>query len=279
MRRRLGFAAALVPALLAAGCGSATTTTTSSTHPPASNSTATPTATPTPAAEESAKTGQQILEDSSVAYIRAHTVRIHGTFAAGGLTGTFEDALVLGDNRSEHYRVTIRGLSVEMIDTGQARYVKAWSAFLHGEGLSSAAAVRYDGRWLRIDHVPSQFDGELDSDGGNRSIVDCLEEAFGGTLDAAGTRTVNGVAVIEVDSRGDEPGKAKSREYFAAQGPLLPVHFQLLGPVDKSSPTCAGSLAPEVHTLSAATLDYTQYNAPLTITAPADATDIRGTTP
>ena len=228
---------------------------------------------------ETAKSGHQISEDSAVAFFKAHSVRIHGSLTAENLTATFEDDRILGENGARHDVLTIAGFIVEMIDLGHARYIKAWDTYLNKFGLSTAAAARYAGRWLRIDQVHSDFEFMLDVDGGTTPIVDCLGAAFGGTLVKRGTTTINGIAAIVVASKGDEPGTAVSREYFAADGPPLPLRYELLGPLDKSSPACGGALAMEVHTLTAASFDYTTYNAPLSITAPADAVDIRGTTP
>ncbi len=226
MRPRLPFAAGLtlVIALMAlAGCGGS-----SSGNGVASKSPA------------------DIVAAAKVAADGASTVHVSGSTVTGGAPITLDLSLVAG--RGGRGRLSENGLSFELVEIDGTIYISGSSAFYkHFAG--PAAAQLLQGKWLKAPVSNSSFAG-LSSLTDLRSLLDAALATGNKTLAAAGTRTINGQAVVGVRDTSQN-----GTLYVATTGQPYPIEISKSG---------AGG----------GRITFEEWNKPVTLTAPANAVDI-----
>jgi len=227
-----------------------------------------PTSTARATPDEATKDGQTISEDSAVVMVHVTSWRIEGSFASPTYTGTFVEERS-GADYHEVMKVA-QGTAESLYVRGQL-YLKM-SASLLTAGRGSGVSAPLGDRWLHLTQDRGEFyDLHIELEG--HALAECVGGAIDGDrLTAAGTEEVRGQKAIVLRSTGSRPGTAAGRVDVAYHG-LRPLRYTLLGPVDKSGEPCAGSLFPEVHTLTAATYDYVSFAA-VSLTSPLGAIDV-----
>lgn len=257
MPLRKGFAL-LLAALALTACGSS-----------GGGGSAAPTPTGRSTPDEATKDGQEIIEDSAVVMVHVTSWRIEGSFASPTYTGTFVEERS-GADYHEVMKVA-QGTAESLYVRGQL-FLKMSASLLSAASGGGAVSAQLADRWLHLTQDRGQF-YDLHAELEGHGLADCVEGAISGDrLTTAGTEEVRGQKAIVLKSTGSRPGTAAGRIDIAYHG-LRPLRYTLLGPVDKSGLDCAGSLFPEVHTLTAASEDYVSY-AGVTLTSPIGAVDV-----
>ena len=262
MKRKAAAAAAAV-ALLAgggvlAGCGSSTTDTAASTAA-ADAAAQPPNGVGTLPAEE-------ILAKSQAAAKAATSVTVKGTITEGGVESSLD--LVLGTNASEG-TITSNGVELSIVFVDGKSYFKVsrdgWATLLGSGGAEGKAAGKeIDGlvgdKWLLLPADP----GSLDDAGGLLGVTlsalgglfqkDTLLEGLlspEGGATVKGTGDVNGTPVVFLED-------AKGEGTLAIQTVGEPYPVQVKGAGAESSGENS----------------FTNWNAPVNVTAPTDVVDI-----
>ena len=262
MKRKAAAAAAAI-ALLAgggvlAGCGSSTTDTAASTAA-ADAAAQPPNGVGTLPAEE-------ILAKSQAAAKAATSVTVKGTITEGGVESSLD--LVLGTNASEG-TITSNGVELSIVFVDGKSYFKVsrdgWATLLGSGGAEGKAAGKeIDGlvgdKWLLLPADP----GSLDDAGGLLGVTlsalgglfqkDTLLEGLlspEGGATVKGTGDVNGTPVVFLED-------AKGEGTLAIQTVGEPYPVQVKGAGAESSGENS----------------FTNWNAPVNVTAPTDVVDI-----
>jgi hypothetical protein len=162
---------------------------------------------------------------------------------------------------------------VQVVALGSVSYVKGSRDYFAAQPrLTAAQVARYENRWLKLAtaSIPS-FAAEL-ARGTSLSIgIRCWATRKRG-LRVAGTGSVGGRTAVILTSDGGEPGGAPGRVYVANTGPAWLLRSVVTGPRKPGgSGACAEPQAPR-----ASDIRISDFNWPITLTAPPSALDLTG---
>jgi hypothetical protein len=225
---RLGAAIALV-ALITSACSSgAKTTTGASTAHSQTNGLET-------------KTAVAVEQAAADALKAATSVHVTGTGTSEGKPASL-DVRLQGANVAGS--ITLAGVTVEVIITGNDTYLKADQAAYKAFGLPLAAQQRAAGRWAKITH--QQMNLEQFSIAGLAAQLTKNNSPLQPAVEQAELEGKKVVVISQQDG---------SKMYVSNTGPAYPLRADSTGP-------------------DAGRLDFTEYGVDFHITAPSDAIDL-----
>lgn len=191
------------------------------------------------------KTPAQIVEAAKAASAKAVSAHVSGSIVSGGKPISLDMELAAG--KGGKGRITVEGLSVQLIEVDKAVYINGSAAFYtHLAG--SAAATLLQGKWLKAPASNSNFASfsQLTDLG---KLIDSTLAAHG-TLKSAGTTTVNGQKAVGVTD------SAKGGTlYVATTGEAYPIEIVKTG-------SDGGKVV------------FDRWNKPVTLKAPASSVNI-----
>jgi hypothetical protein len=193
-----------------------------------------------------AKSPAEIVAASKAAADGASSVHVSGSSVTGGTPITLDLSLVAG--KGGRGKISESGLSFELVELGGTIYINGSSAF-YSHFAGSAAAQLLKGKWLKAPVSNSSFAG-LSSLTELRGLLDAALATNNKTLVAAGTRTIDGQAVVGVKDTSQN-----GTLYVATTGQPFPIEITKSG-------TGGG------------TISFSEWNKPVTLTAPASAVNL-----
>jgi hypothetical protein len=194
------------------------------------------------------KSPTEIVAAAKTAVDGASAVHVSGSTVTGGSPITLDLSLVTG--KGGRGRLAENGLSFEVIEIDNTIYISGSSAFYtHFAG--PAAAQLLHGKWLKASTSNTSFAG-LSSLTDLHKLLDAAltTGANSSSLVAAGTSTVGGQPVVGVKDT-----TQNGILYVATTGTAYPLEITKGG-------TGGG------------TITFSEWNRPVTLTAPANAVDI-----
>jgi len=191
------------------------------------------------------KSATEILTESKAAADSASSVHVSGSIKTGATPVTIDLSLAAG--KGARGEISENGASFKLILVGGTAYISGSPAFYRSLG-GAAAAQLLDGKWLKASATSGEF-ASFNSLGNMRQLIDTTLAAHG-TLTKGATSTVNGQQVIAVTDT-NKTGTL----YVATSGKPYPVA------ITKGSSE-NGKIA------------FSDWNQPVTITAPANAVDL-----
>lgn len=191
------------------------------------------------------KTPTQIIAAAKSASASAKSARISGSIISGGKPISLDMKLVAG--KGGEGQIVLEGLSIKLVEVGQAVYMNGSTAFYqHIAG--SAAAQLLQGKWLKVPASSSGFSSLASLADLGKLISMAL--AAHGELVSAGATTIDGQKAIGVTD------SAKGGTlYVATTGTPFPLE------VIK-------------HGADGGKIVFDEWNKPVTLKAPADSIDI-----
>jgi hypothetical protein len=201
-----------------------------------------------------------LASQSLVALSKVKSVHVVGTSTQDGATMKLD--LTFANGKGALGSISVGGGTFKLLAVDKDVYIQGdAAAFANvGQAVPSQALSAIAGKWIKIGK--SDASGPFGDFGGFADFSQFSQQfaGDGGTLSAAGKKTINGKAAIGIlDTTDDASGS--STLYVAADGDHLPLEVV---PVESAS--------------SAATtldkIDFLEYNAPVTITAPTGAIDL-----
>ncbi|HTA96093.1 MAG TPA: hypothetical protein VK730_00445 [Solirubrobacteraceae bacterium] len=191
------------------------------------------------------KSATEILTESKAAADSASSVHVSGSIKTGATPVTIDLSLAAG--KGARGEISENGASFKLILVGGTAYISGSPAFYRSLG-GAAAAQLLDGKWLKASATSGEF-ASFNSLGNMRQLIDTTLAAHG-TLTKGATSTVNGQQVIAVTDT-NKTGTL----YVATSGKPYPVAI-----------TKGGS--------ENGRIVFSDWNQPVTITAPANAVDL-----
>lgn len=194
------------------------------------------------------KSPTEIVAAAKTAVDGASAVHVSGSTVTGGSPITLDLSLVTG--KGGRGRLAENGLSFELVEVDGSLYINGSSAFYtHFAG--PAAAQLLHGKWLKASTSNTSFAG-LSSLTDLHKLLDAAltTGANSSALVAAGTKTVGGQSAVGVKDTAQN-----GTLYVATTGPAYPLEI-----------TKSGS--------GGGTITFSEWNRPVTLTAPANAVDI-----
>ncbi|HTC60448.1 MAG TPA: hypothetical protein VK691_10075 [Solirubrobacteraceae bacterium] len=191
------------------------------------------------------KSATEILTESKAAADSASSVHVSGSIKTGATPVTIDLSLAAG--KGARGEISENGASFKLILVGGTAYISGSPAFYRSLG-GAAAAQLLDGKWLKASATSGEF-ASFNSLGNMRQLIDTTLAAHG-TLTKGATSTVNGQQVIAVTDT-NKTGTL----YVATSGKPYPVAITKGGSEN-------GKIA------------FSDWNQPVTITAPANAVDL-----
>jgi hypothetical protein len=193
----------------------------------------------------SSKTPTQIVEAAKVASAAAVSAHVAGSIVSGGKPISLDMELVAG--KGGKGRITVEGLSVQLIEVDKAVYINGSTAFYtHLAG--AAAATLLQGKWLKAPASNANFASFSQLTDLGKLIGSTL--AAHGTLKSAGTTTIAGQKVVGVTD------SAKGGTlYVATSGQPYPIELVKTG-------ADGGKIV------------FDRWNKPVTLKAPATSVNI-----
>lgn len=228
-----GSALALV--LVAAGCGgSGSATTTTTTTTGSGNGMA-------------SKPAPQVLAAAVKAADSASSLHMSGNISGKNPVGI---DLSIAKGNGATGSMTINGHKVDLEIIGQNGYLKGDGSFWTQFGGSSGAMIAQllQGKWLKFPANSAQFH-PLVAYASSKAIFDALKSGAGGNLMNNGATTYKGQSVVALYD-----GAKKGTFYVAATGTPYPVALVKTG-------SGGGTIA------------FSQWNQPVTLTAPTNVLD------
>jgi hypothetical protein len=191
------------------------------------------------------KTPAQIIAAAKSASAAAKSAHISGSIVSGGKPISLDMKLVSG--KGGEGRIVLEGLSIRLIEVGQAVYMNGSTAFYqHIAG--SAAAQLLQGKWLKVPANSSGFASLASLADLGKLIATTL--AAHGKLLSAGTTTIDGQKAVGVTD------SAKGGTlYVATTG--IPFPLEVIK-----------------HGADGGKIVFDEWNKPVTLSAPADSVDI-----
>jgi hypothetical protein len=191
------------------------------------------------------KTPTQIIAAAKSASASAKSAHISGSIVSGGKPISLDMKLVAG--KGGEGQIVLEGLSIRLVEVGQAVYMNGSTAFYqHIAG--SAAAQLLQGKWLKVPASSSGFASLASLTDLGKLIATTL--ASHGKLISAGTTTIDGQKAVGVTD------SAKGGTlYVATTGTPFPLE------VIK-------------HGADGGKIVFDEWNKPVTLSAPADSVDI-----
>ena len=191
------------------------------------------------------KSATEILTESKAAADSASSVHVSGSIKSGAAPVTIDLALAAG--KGARGEISENGASFKLILVGGTAYISGSKAFYRSLG-GAAAAQLLDGKWLKASATSGEF-ASFNSLGNMRQLIDTTLAAHG-TLTKGATSTVNGQQAIAVTDT-NKTGTL----YVATSGKPYPVAITKGGSEN-------GKIA------------FSNWNQPVTISAPANAVDL-----
>ncbi|MDQ1464268.1 MAG: hypothetical protein QOC73_1209 [Actinomycetota bacterium] len=203
-----------------------------------------------------------LATQSLAALAKVKSVHMLGSIDEGGTVGTID--LTFANGKGSIGSIGIAGGTLKFLAIGGNVYIQADAKAFSGLGASAppSALAAIAGKWINV--------GKSDGSGANAfgdfsSFADLslFAKQFagdGGKLSAAGNKTINGKPAIGILETTADPANS-STLYVAADGNHLPLEV-----VPVSSSASSGSTSDRI--------DFLNYDAPVTITAPTDAIDL-----
>jgi hypothetical protein len=193
----------------------------------------------------SSKTPTEIVAAAKAAAAGAVSAHVAGSIVSGGQPISLDMELLAG--KGGKGKITVEGLSVQLIDVGKAVYINGSKAFYtHLAG--AAAAQLLQGKWLKAPTDSGNFASFASLTDLNKLVGSTL--AAHGKLTAAGTTTVEGQQAVGVTDSGKE-----GTLYVAATGTPYPLEIVKRG-------ADGGKVV------------FNRWNKPVTITPPANSINI-----
>jgi hypothetical protein len=191
------------------------------------------------------KSPREALAAAQAAVVSATSVRIVGSGTKGG--APFSLNLRLATGKGAEGQIAEGGLSFRLIQIGDTLYINGSPAFYRHFG-GQAAAQLFQGKWLKAPVSTPEFTS-ISSLTDLRTLTRSLLNTSG-SLRSAGTNTIGGqkVAAIEDPAQG-------GTLYVAATGKPYPLELEHTGS-------------------EAGRITFSDWNAPVSLTAPAGAIDI-----
>jgi hypothetical protein len=263
-------------ALLVAGCSSSKKNSGSTPPPstsapsagvsaPADNSEA-----PAPSAAVSGdpaaiKLYQQAIDSLS----KVKSVHLKGEGSDG--TDSFSIDIQFANGKGATGSIGMSGGTMKIIAVGKSIYIqadaKAFSAFA-GEDIPADALQMIAGKWLKISSADAaSSDNPLAGFGSDFADLKSFAQEFtpsGAVSLESGTKTIDGKTAVGILDSGDSD-EDQSILYVEKDGDHLPLQI-VPGPKAAAG---TGSAGP-----SSGTINFIDYNKPVTITEPTDAIDI-----
>lgn len=238
---RLAAAAVLALVVSLVGCGNVSTSGPKASSPKASGATAGSHTTASPATNGlENQTAATVVQEASAAFRAAKSVHVRGTIPIEGRMENF-DLRYQGSSSSG--TLTFHGVRVQIRTIGRALYMKTdergWAAM----GNSSAGQSMMANRWVKVSSAQSPTPVSLAS---FAAELTAQEYAQGGKVGQATLAGQKVVVVIYPDG---------SKLYVANAGTADPLRF------DKAGSTGGRR-------------DFTEYGAPVDITAPPNAMNL-----
>ncbi len=191
------------------------------------------------------KSATEILTESKAAADSAGSVHVSGTIKSGAAPVTIDLNLAAG--KGARGEISENGASFKLILVGGTAYISGSKAFYRSLG-GAAAAQLLDGKWLKASATGGEF-ASFNSLANMRQLIDTTLAAHG-TLTKGATSTVDGQEAIAVTDT-NKTGTL----YVATSGKPYPVAI-----------TKGGSENGKI--------TFSNWNQPVTITAPANAVDL-----
>lgn len=191
------------------------------------------------------KSPAAILAQAKAAAAGAASVHVAGAIVAQGKPIALDMQLLSG--KGGKGRITLEGLSIDVVQIGRFVYLKGSKAF-YSHVAGPAAAQLLQGKWLKASTAGSNF-ASLASLTNIGTLIDTTLASHG-TLASAGTTTVEGHKVVGVT----DTGKGGTL-YVAATGAAYPIEIVKSG-------------------ASGGKITFEGWNQPVTLTAPAGAVNI-----
>ncbi len=231
---------ALVPVLIAVGCGSDAVKNGSN------------------GAES--KSPEQVLEESTKALSAVKSFHVEATERS-------PSSVKADVGLPSELRLAIqdRAASATLLVVQGSFYARGNSAYWKDVGARREAEALAD-RWFK---VPYSLARNLTKLVNAKTISRCLVKHHG-TLARGGTATVNGQRAVVIIDKGDRPGTAPSKLYVAATGAPLPLRMLATGrdhPGGHKDPECGG----DTPTHAGDDTVFSRYNEPLRVSPPPAA--------
>lgn len=191
------------------------------------------------------KSATEILSESKAVADSASSVHVSGSIKSGAAPVTIDLKLVAG--KGARGEISENGASFKLILVGGTAYISGSSAFYRSLGGATAAQL-LDGKWLKASATSGEF-ASFNSLANMRQLIDTTLAAHG-TLTKGATSTVNGQQAIAITDT-NKTGTL----YVATSGKPYPVAIVKGGSEN-------GRIA------------FSNWNQPVTITAPANAVDL-----
>jgi hypothetical protein len=196
-----------------------------------------------------AKTADQILSGATQAIDAVHSVRVSGTVTDKNSAIKLDLQLVNGTGATGS--MSENGLSFKLISVGGSAYINGSPGFWKQFG-GSAAVKLLQGRWLRAPANTGQFSSFASLTDVHKLLSGIL--AGHGALTKGTTSTVDGQSVVALQDKSN-PGSPGSL-YIATTGKPYPIRLTGSAPGGRAQ------------------LDFSQFDQPVTVTAPASSIDI-----
>lgn len=207
---------------------------------PSASSSATPTVTPTPAAAGAfaGKSADEILAEAQEAFAAADSVHVIGEFAEQG--AEFGMDIRMDDAGRAIAKITFGESDIELRTLGADAWLSGDADFWE---LTGAPVDLFEDKWIKTSATSKDFEDFVELTSKERWAKELLEP--GSSLRIVEGKPVDGVPTVGLEQEtGDSPGIL----YVAATGPAYPLLVE---------PKSGGS-----------GLRFTDYDAPLTVTAP-----------
>ena len=219
------------------------------------------------------KPPKQILADMSAALAKVRSYHVEGTEEdRDGRSVLAADVTAAG---AAHITVRTAGTRLEILVAGGQNYMKADRAFWKRQGGTNGAKVAQvlGDRWVVAPPSAAGTFGPLVQRLSPRTLARCTSRNTG-TPTKAGTRTVAGQRAIVIADKGDRPGGGPGELSIAATGRALPLRMTQTGPEapgGKPDPECDPDGTSDT---TASDVRFSRFDAPLRISAPANALDL-----
>ena len=258
-------------ALLVAGCSSSKKN--ASTTPPASGSTAVSTIGAESPAPNPSISGDpaaiKLYEEAITSLSKVSSVHLKGQGSDGG--DTFSIDVQFANGKGATGTIGMSGGTMKIVAVNNAIYIqadaKAFAAFV-GQDIPADSLQMIAGKWLKISSAEaSSSDNPFGSFGADFSDLKNFAEQFtpsGAISLQPGTKTIDGKTAVGIIDAG-ESDSDQSILYVEKDGDHLPLEI-VPGPKASAAPSSEGP--------STGTIDFVDYNKPVTITEPTGAIDI-----
>jgi len=259
-------------ALLVAGCSSSKKNagSTAPTSGSSAVSTGGDTSSPAPNASVSGDPAAIKLYDQAItALSKVDSVHLKGQGSDG--TDTFTIDVQFANGKGATGTIGMSGGTMKIVAVNKAIYIqadaKAFSAFA-GQDIPADALQAISGKWLKVSSAEASSSGNpFGSFGADFADLKSFAQQFtpsGAISLQPGTKTINGKTAVGIIDAGQSDSD-QSILYVEKDGDHLPLEI-VPGPKASAAPSSAGP--------TTGTIDFIDYNKPVTITEPTGAIDI-----